>query len=118
MSRKSEKSGSLEVSEMKIAVKGNCEEELKLFRNLHVAHMMVYKAREQELKNYGVSYEEVQTLNAIRTIGGKPTVTDITHISVKNYHTIAAIVKRIQRKGLVKKETRHDQSGRLDFNYY
>lgn len=80
------------------------EAALNLFRNLHVAHMMVFKAREQELKKYGISYEEVQTLKAILSIGGKPTVTDITHVSVKSYHTIAAIVKRLLRKGLVKKE--------------
>jgi DNA-binding MarR family transcriptional regulator len=75
-----------------------------LFRMLHQSHLVVLKFREKELRKYRVTFEESNTLTVINRIGGKPTISDISHISIKGYHTISALINRMAKRGLIKKE--------------
>lgn len=39
-------------------------------------------------------------------MGGNPTVSDISHLSIRDYHTILALVNRMEKRGLLKREKR------------
>ena len=74
---------------------------------LHQTHLLLLKAREKELKKYKITFEESLTLGVIQRMGGNPTVSDISRLSIRGYHTIAAMVNRMARRGLLKREKRN-----------
>lgn len=78
------------------------DKDYMLWRLLHQSHLMLLKMREKELKKFKISFEESQALTVINRLGGNPTISDISHVSIKSYHTIAALLKRMEKHGLLK----------------
>ena len=60
-------------------------------------------ARTQELSKYGISTREASTLHAVHSIGERTTPADIARWAYRKPHTIAGIINRMLKKGLVKR---------------
>lgn len=63
----------------------------------------VHNARSKELRPYGVSPREAGTIRAILSIGKKATPAKIARWTYRKPHTIAGILMRMQKKGLIKR---------------
>lgn len=63
----------------------------------------ISNARSIELRQYGVSSREAGTLIAIQSIGKKATPAKISRWLYRKPHTIAGILMRMQKKGLIRR---------------
>lgn len=70
---------------------------------LRQARDAVFKVRENELRQYGISTIEAATLYAIQSIGDKATPAEISRWVFREHHTVSALLSRMQKKGLVTK---------------
>ena len=78
------------------------EEIFEMFILLEQARDAMYDARNKELKKYGISPRESAVLHAIANLGESVNPTLISRSVDRKPHTIASILQRMQRKGLVK----------------
>lgn len=63
----------------------------------------IYRAREKELKPYGISPEQVGVLVAVLALGNRAKFGDISRLMFRKPHTTSMIVDRMVKKGLVRK---------------
>lgn len=70
---------------------------------LHQARDAVFKAREKELSQYGISTMEAAALFIIQAIGNKPTPAEISRWIFREHHTVTALLSRMEKKGLITK---------------
>lgn len=68
----------------------------------HTRHAM-FRARELELKRYGVTAEQARLLFTIRALGENATPTEVAKQAFKESHTISSLVNRTEKKNLVKR---------------
>jgi DNA-binding MarR family transcriptional regulator len=64
---------------------------------------MVFKAREKELRQYGISPEEAAVLFIVQCLGNQATPTEISRWLLRKPHTVSGILSRMEKKGLVTK---------------
>jgi len=64
---------------------------------------MVFKAREKELRQYGISPEEAAVLFIVQSIGNQATPAEISRWLLRKPHTVSGILSRMEKKGLVRK---------------
>jgi len=69
---------------------------------LHTRRAM-YKARARELLQYGITPEEAGVLFVIQAIGRRATPAEISRRLVREPHSISGLLRRMKRKGLVKR---------------
>lgn len=60
-------------------------------------------ARQQELRQYGLSWEQLATLFAIQSSGNGATIADISRAIFRQPHSVSEMVIRLEKQGLVKK---------------
>ncbi len=65
---------------------------------------IMYKARTKELFQYRVTPQESQVLWVIKGLGHAPTPTEISRWLLREPHAISTILKRMEKKGLVRRE--------------
>jgi DNA-binding MarR family transcriptional regulator len=70
---------------------------------LFQAKDMVFKAREKEVRQYGISPEEAAVLFIVQTLGNKATPGEISRWLLRKPHTVSGILSRMEKKGLVTK---------------
>ncbi len=63
----------------------------------------IYKARELELEQYGVSTVQAGVLFVIHTMGGRTRPADIARWLVREPHSISGLLSRMERDGLIKR---------------
>ena len=63
----------------------------------------VFKAREKELSQYGISPEQAGVLFIIHTIGNTATPAEISRWLLRKHHTVLGILGRMEKAGLVRK---------------
>ncbi len=73
-----------------------------------IAHM-VYRSRQRELIQYGISAIESFTMQAILFLGGKATPAEISRNLLREHNTVSALLNRMERKGLIKKSRNPDK---------
>ena len=61
------------------------------------------KAREKELKQYGITPEQAMVLFTIQALGEAATPAEISRWMLRRHHTILGILERMERNGLVRK---------------
>jgi len=61
------------------------------------------RMRELELFQYGLTQEQAAILHILQIEGGLSTYNEIANIIVRQYHSVASIVNRMEKIGLVKK---------------
>jgi len=64
---------------------------------------VLYRAREKELIQYGITPEQGEILFINRAKKGNVNQTEIAHLMAREPHTISGIIQRMEKKGLVKK---------------
>jgi DNA-binding MarR family transcriptional regulator len=62
------------------------------------------RMRELELAQYGISSEQAAILHTLQSQGGSATNDEIANIIIRQYHSVASIISRMEKIGLVKKE--------------
>ena len=75
----------------------------KLWVLLHQAKDAVYKSREKELSQYGISTMEAAVLFVIQALGDKATPAEISRWIFREHHTVTALLRRMEKKGLITK---------------
>ena len=64
---------------------------------------VLLRAREKELRQYGISAEQAWVLFILQAISYRPTPTDIALWMLRKPNTICSLLSRMERKGLVRK---------------
>ena len=64
---------------------------------------MVFKAREKELRQYGISPEEAAVLSIVHFLGDRAMPAEISRWLLRKPHTVSGILSRMEKKGLVRK---------------
>lgn len=80
----------------------------KLWVMLTQTRNATIKAREQELRQLGISGTESFILFVIWSMGNKATPAEISRIVLRRPHTVSEFLGRMQNKGLVKKSRNPD----------
>jgi MarR family transcriptional regulator, organic hydroperoxide resistance regulator len=81
-----------------------------LWRYLDHARYMVFRLREKELAQSGLTPEQAQILDIIYTAGGFTTINFIVKSTQRQHNSISTLIARMSRQGLVKKtRTRRDK---------
>ena len=68
----------------------------------HTRHA-VYRARERELNQYGITAEQGRLLFVVANLGNRATPSEIAKHVFRASHTISSLVNRTEKKGLVKR---------------
>jgi len=76
-----------------------------LWMVLHQARDAIFKLREKELRRFGISTPQAEILFNIEAIGYQPTPTEISKRLLREFHSVSSILIRMEKKGLVKKES-------------
>ncbi len=63
----------------------------------------IYKARELELEEYGVSTVQAGVMFVIHTMGGRTRPAEIARWLVREPHSISGLLSRMERDGLIKR---------------
>jgi len=94
----------------------NVDKDYKLWILLHQSKDYVAKVRDNELNKFGISIAEGGTLYVIKAIGrieGKVTPSKIAKGMLRQHHTVTALLKRMEKKGLVTRNQDPDNKGAL-----
>jgi DNA-binding MarR family transcriptional regulator len=67
------------------------------------ARRAVFKAREKELSQYGITPEQAGILFVVKHIGSRATPAEISRLTIREPHTVSGLVDRLEKAGLVKK---------------
>lgn len=62
------------------------------------------RTRELELAQYGLTPEQAAVMHTLQSKGGSSTNDEIANLTIRQYHSVASIVNRMEKVGLVKKE--------------
>ena len=68
----------------------------------HTRHA-IYRARELELSQYGITNEQARLLFAVNMLKEKAIPTEIAKQAFRETHTISSLVDRMAKKGLVRR---------------
>ena len=74
---------------------------------LHRTERLIYRVRENELKLLNATFATIaqaKILRALCNLGEKATISDLAKRHYSNYHNVAALVKRMEKKGYVIRE--------------
>jgi DNA-binding MarR family transcriptional regulator len=70
---------------------------------LHQTRDTIFKLRERELREYGITPEQAATLFVVKTLGGGVTPSEISKWILREHHSISTLAKNMERKGLVRR---------------
>jgi DNA-binding MarR family transcriptional regulator len=75
----------------------------EMYRLFNNTSYVVSRAREIELNNFGLTLEQSMLLHTLITMGGSATLDEISAFTMRQYHSVSTLVKRMTKSGLVKK---------------
>ena len=81
----------------------SASQEYKLWVLLHQTKDAIHKAREKELKKYGLTPIKVAALFAIQEIGHKATPAEVARWLFRKSHSVSGLINRMAKEGLVMK---------------
>ncbi len=79
------------------------DKDYNLWVLLHQTRNAILKIRDKELRQYGISTREASTLFNVQAIGDTATPAEIARWAFREHHTVSALVKRMEKKGLITK---------------
>ena len=84
----------------------------KLWVMLHQVKDIIFRAREKELRLYGITPMGAAVLFILFNIlGGKSSANKISEVILRKPHTVAGYISRMERDGLVTKSKDKNQEG-------
>ncbi len=79
------------------------DQDYSLWVLLHQARDVMFKAREKELRQYGISARKAAVLFIIQAIGDEATPAEIARWLLREPHSVSNILSRMEKEGLVSK---------------
>jgi len=79
------------------------DEDFNIWVLLYQARDAVFRAREKELSQYGITAMEAGALFVIQATSGKTTPAEISRWMFRQHHTVTALLSRMAKKGLITK---------------
>jgi len=70
---------------------------------LHQARDAIFRARDKELSQYGITTMQSAVLFIITALGGEATATEISRWLSREPHSVSGLLARMEREGLVRK---------------
>ena len=70
---------------------------------LHQTAYAITRAREKELKRYGIAIRQVAALLVISNLGDRTTPTELARWLFRKPHTISSMLTRMEKEGLIEK---------------
>jgi DNA-binding MarR family transcriptional regulator len=70
---------------------------------LHQVSDIIFNAREEELREYGLPATQAEVLFVIKAIGDKVTPAQISRMIFRRPHSVSGIIDRMAKAGLVKR---------------
>ena len=89
------------------------DQDYRLWVLLHHTRDVMFKAREKELRKYGITSIQAGVLFIIKTIDGKATPSKIAKWLLRAPHTVSGILARMERESLVKKAADSNVKGQV-----
>ncbi len=77
----------------------------------------IYKARELELEQYGVSTVQAGVMFVIHTMGGSARPADIARWLVREPHSISGLLSRMERDGLIRRVPDPDRKNAVSVEF-
>jgi DNA-binding MarR family transcriptional regulator len=81
-----------------------CDEVAAAWLLLEQTRNAIFKAREFELEQYGLSLVQSAVMFVIHTSGGKTRPAEIARWLVREPHSISGLLSRMERRGLLQRE--------------
>ena len=78
-------------------------ENYRLWARLSQTRDIVYKARERELSQFGISPAEARALTVLSVMGVPLTAADLSRWLIREPNTLSSLLDRMGREGLIKK---------------
>lgn len=85
------------------------DEVYNLWVQIHRVVDLIVRARERELRRYGIPIRQVATLFAVHAFGGNATLNRLAQFLDRRPHTVSSILTRMEKDGLVKKTSDQDR---------
>lgn len=80
------------------------------WRRLDHARYMIFRLREKELAQVGLTPEQTQVLDIIYEAGGSSSINTIVQATQRQHNSMSTLITRMARQGLVRKtRTRRDK---------
>jgi len=80
------------------------------WRFLDHARYMIFRLREKELAQVGLTPEQAQVLDIIYEAGGSTSINTIVRVTQRQHNSMSTLITRMTRQGLVRKaRTRRDK---------
>ena len=79
------------------------EQDFRIWWLLAQTRHLMHQARENELNQYGITAIQAAIILIIDTIDGKATTPEIARWFLRKPHTIGALLKRMEKQGLITK---------------
>jgi len=79
------------------------DKDYNLWLLLIITRRLMYKARQRELNQYGITPPQAGILHVIENIGNKVTPAEISRQTLREPHTVSVLIDSMSKKGLVKK---------------
>ena len=79
------------------------DQDFRLWVLLHQTRDAIFKAREKELKPYGITTMECGVLFIVEAVGYKATPAEISRWLYREPHSVSVLLSRMEKKGLIKK---------------
>ena len=62
---------------------------------------LIFKSRQKELSQYGITGTESAAMTIIKTIGDKATPAEISRRIMREHHSVTALLKRMEKRDLI-----------------
>ncbi len=86
-----------------ISQDSNIPSAFSLWRYLDHSRYMIFRLRERELAQFGLTPEQAQVLDIIYCAGGSTTINNIVRSTQRQHNSMSTLIARMTRQGLVKK---------------
>lgn len=89
------------------------DKDLNLWALLRLTEGAIFKARERELAQYGITVEQAAVCFYVLIIGNNATPAELSRWMLREPHTISGIIDRMERKGMVRKVKDLDRKNQI-----
>ena len=79
------------------------DQDYDLWRMLANTRAVIFKVREKELSQYGITPQQAGILHILQILGDELTIAQISRLTFRELHTVLGLVNRMEKAGLVRK---------------
>ena len=79
------------------------ELDFKLWKLMDTTRYMIFRSRERELADLGLTPEQAFTLDILQAGGGSSTINKIVSLTQRQHNSISTLIDRMAKQGMVRK---------------